>query len=126
MAFDDRVNLVTSVPIRAALLERLGVGGPVMEYARLLEGTRIDVPVGGTRLNPRLDLSKVNLAPLIERAIEDLAKEKVQGILKDILGPGKSEEPKPGPEGKEKKPKSKSAQDDVVEEVLDILKGLIQ
>jgi len=43
VGLDETVDLTVSVPVRAKLLERFGVRGPVVEYARLLEGARVAV-----------------------------------------------------------------------------------
>ena len=66
VGFDDTLDLIVSVPVCQALLERRGVRGPVAEYARLLSGSRVEVPIVGTRLQPKLDLAKVDMKPLVE------------------------------------------------------------
>jgi hypothetical protein len=87
--FDDGLEMTVSVPVRAALLERLGVKGPVAEYARLLEGTRIGIPLVGSRLNRNLETSTVDLRPLVAKAAEALLKKEVGARLGEILrGPG--------------------------------------
>lgn len=88
--FDDTLDLVVSVPLRSELLVRLGVRGPVAEYVRLLAGTRIDLPVIGTRQQPRLDFSRVDTKALVERAL----KESTGDLLRDLLGRPGQEEPK--------------------------------
>ena len=59
------------MPVRTALLRRVGIPGPIADYVRVLEGAAVDIPIVGTRLKPRLDLSKVkaDLDPLIQRRI---------------------------------------------------------
>jgi hypothetical protein len=66
--FDDRLALAVSVPLRAALLRKLGLGEQAEEYARLLEGARLELPLAGTRLAPRLDLAKVDVRALVRKA----------------------------------------------------------
>ena len=85
VGFDDTVDMSVSVPVRAGLLGQLGVTGPVLQYARALEGMRFDIPVIGTRLKPRLDFSKVDPKPLIQKAIKGL----VDVPLKNLLDPDK-------------------------------------
>ncbi|MFB3893169.1 MAG: AsmA family protein [Phycisphaerae bacterium] len=89
--FDDTINLVMSLPVKANLLEGLGVKGPVGDYARVLEGTRIDIPLMGTRTNPMMDLSKVNVQGLVSEAIKKLGAGIIPGIPKlPGLTPGAS------------------------------------
>ena len=85
VGFDDTLDLAVSVPVRTALLEKLKVKGPILEYARLLEGARVDVPVKGSRTAPKLDFADVDIQPLIEWALEKLLKERAPKILEDIL-----------------------------------------
>jgi len=94
--FDDSVDMVVSVPVRAALLKKLGVGGSAAQYAALLEGARIDLPMVGTREKPGLDFAKVDIRPLIEKAAEKMLKKKAGGLLDGLFGPGKSGNPAPG------------------------------
>ncbi len=86
VGFDDTIEMFMSVPVRPALLERFGVRGPVTDYARLLSDARVEIPIGGTRDQPKLDLAKVNIMPLIERAIRDSAGQKAGDLLKDVSG----------------------------------------
>jgi hypothetical protein len=73
--FDDSIDMAVSVPVRAAMFERMGVSGPVREYARMLEGVRVDIPLVGSRLKPQLDMAKVDLKPMVDRAIQKLLSE---------------------------------------------------
>jgi len=88
VGFDDTLDLAVSVPVRVALLERFGVRGPVADYARLLSGLRVEIPLAGTRLAPRLDLGKVDLRPLIQRAVELLLIEQAARTLREVVGAG--------------------------------------
>ena len=87
VGFDETVDLVVSVPVRAELLEKLGVKGPVQEYVRMLGGVRVDIPIVGTRENPRLDLSKVDTQSLLKDVLmkQEPAKQ-IEGILKGLQG----------------------------------------
>ncbi len=86
--FDDTVDLAVSVPIKTKLLTALGVTGPIAQYVRLLEGSRIEIPLVGDRLNPKLNLSKVDVKPLINNAIRNMTE---GGFLEQFLRP-KSED----------------------------------
>jgi hypothetical protein len=85
VGFNGDMDLVCSVPVRAELLEKLKVTGPVLDYARLLEGTRVGIPVAGTREKPKLDFSQVNIQPLVQKALEKLLKEQVEEQLGDEI-----------------------------------------
>jgi hypothetical protein len=85
VGFDDTLDLVVSVPVRESLLKALGVKGPVGEYARRLAGTRVNVPIVGTREKPKLDFAKVDTKKLLE----DVIKQGLFGIG-DLLGEGDS------------------------------------
>lgn len=99
VGFDGTLDLIVAVPISAPLLERLGVRGPVVEYARALTGGKIEVPIAGTRENPRLDLSKVDTKKLLENVVKQGAQEELKGAIQGLLGGGsgnKPDEEKPG------------------------------
>jgi len=98
--------MAVSVPVRAELLQRLGVRGPVLDYARLLSGTRIAIPLTGTRLKPGLDLSKVDLRPLIDRAVKALLTEEAAKRFQELLQGRKKDKEKPDsrPENEKKDP----------------------
>jgi len=87
VGFDDTVEMKVFTPVTAALLNKLGVSGPTTEYARVLKGARIAIPMSGTRKLPKLDLSRVDVKPLIKKAAENLLKEKAGGLLRDRLFP---------------------------------------
>ncbi|MGC9453650.1 MAG: hypothetical protein ACP5HU_02190 [Phycisphaerae bacterium] len=79
VGFDDTLDLAVSVPVRAELLRRLGVPIRFVDYARVLEGVRVEIPVAGTRLRPRLDLAEVDVTDLVNRASQLLLLERLQG-----------------------------------------------
>ncbi len=93
--FDDSVDMVVSVPVRAGLLKKLGVGASAVKYAELLEGARIDLPIVGTRMKPGLDFSKVNIQPLLEKAAKRMLDKEVGGLLDGLIKPGKRAKPEP-------------------------------
>ncbi|MDY7010961.1 MAG: hypothetical protein SVV80_09460 [Planctomycetota bacterium] len=116
VGFDDTLDLAVSVPVSARVLEKFGVRGPVIDYARLLAGARIDIPVIGTRLNPRLDFSKVDIRPLINRAIQALLAEQAGKMLEDVLKDHRK---------KDKDPEDKDNNEDadpLLDSLLDLLK----
>jgi len=104
VGFDDTLDLAVSVPVRAELLQRFGVRGPVLDYARLLSGARVAIPLIGTRLKPGLDFSKVDLRPLIDRAVIALLTEEAARRLRELLQGRKKDKEKPDsrPENEEK------------------------
>ena len=101
VGLDETLDLVVSVPVKAALLERLGVRGPVAEYARHLTGSRVAIPIIGTRERPKLDLTRVDVKSLVERAIKETAGKKAGDLLQGLLG-GKEKAPKQGQQEKKK------------------------
>jgi len=87
VGFDDTVDLVVSVPVGETVLERVGVRTGTAEYARLLAGLRVDVPVVGTRQNPRLDFSQVNVKSLLDQALHKQGEDLLTGGgLIDLIG----------------------------------------
>lgn len=86
VGFDDTVDLAVSIPVRPALLERLGVAGPTAEYARRLQSARVEIPIAGTRLQPRLDLTQVDIKPLIAEAARSVVSETAGDLLEGLLG----------------------------------------
>ena len=85
VGFDDTLDLIVSVPVRMGLLEKLGIKGPLGEYTRLLAGTRVDIPIEGTRQEPKLDFGEVDMQPLIEKAMEEIFKDQARDWLNDVL-----------------------------------------
>jgi hypothetical protein len=63
--------------------------------------TRIDVPVVGARLAPRLRFAGVKIAPLIEEAIRRLALEPIRGVLPGGRPPARPGEPHQPTQGQE-------------------------
>lgn len=96
VGFDDTVDLAVSIPVRQALLGRLGVTGSSAEYARRLEKVRVELPIAGTRLQPKLDLSQVDLKPLIEEAARSAISQGADSLLQNLLG--RQREPKAEPQ----------------------------
>ncbi len=71
VGFDDTLDLYVSIPVQEHLLRRLNVQGPVGEYATRLAGTRIEIPITGSRSNPKLDFSQVKMDALIKDVVAD-------------------------------------------------------
>lgn len=100
VGFDDTVDLVVSIPIGEKVLEKVGVRTDAVDYVGLLAGLRVDVPVVGTRQNPRLDFSQVSAKSLIDEALRK-QREKLlspDGLI-DLIGGlsgKKGSEGKPG------------------------------
>ena len=103
VGFDDTLDLIVRVPIRAGLLQRMGVKGPIARYAKMLEGEYVAVPLRGTRDKPKLDWKRVDIGPLIKKAIESI-----------LLG-------RPRPPAAEPDKPEKSPEERVLEGILDIL-----
>lgn len=98
VGFDSTLDLIVSVPIQAPLLERLGVRGPIVEYARMLAGSRVEIPIAGTRNQPKLDISKVNVDKLLENVVKKGVEDNLKGTVEDLLKGG-------GKDGKNEGPK---------------------
>ncbi len=96
VGFDDTLDLIMSVPVRPAVLERFGVRGPLNEYARLLADARVDIPMVGTRSQPKLDLAKVDMKPLVQRAMRDAVSGQATDLLKGLGGVGQPASPAGG------------------------------
>ena len=91
VGLDETLDLVVSLPVGAGLLERLGVRGPVSEYARKLTGSRVDIPIVGTRLKPKLDFSRVDAEALISGVIQEEAGQKLGDLLRGLQGDDKKD-----------------------------------
>lgn len=85
VGFDSTLELWVSLPIRPALLEKFGAKGAVAEYARILaeEGVRVEVPIAGDRLHPKL--GNVDVQPLVKRAAKALLEKGAKEQLSDLL-----------------------------------------
>jgi hypothetical protein len=75
VGFDDTMKMTISLPITSAMLDKFKVKGPLGDFARVLRGVRIDIPVAGTRTKSDLDLSKVDIRPVVEKAMKALVTE---------------------------------------------------
>ncbi|HEY3245736.1 MAG TPA: hypothetical protein VGM03_20515 [Phycisphaerae bacterium] len=85
VGFDDSLDLAVSLPVGPELLKRLGAHGPAAELAQKLTGTRVTIPIVGTRQEPKLDLSKVNTTELLKGAAGELPTGKaVEGLLNGL------------------------------------------
>lgn len=97
VGLDETLDLIVSIPIREQLLAKLGVRGPTAEYVKMLAGSRIDIPLVGTREQPRLDFGKVDTKKLLQGLIRPGEPEKaVEDLLRGLGGGGKQDDkPKP-------------------------------
>lgn len=86
--FDDSVDMMVSVPLKGELLKKLGVGGEVSKYVEMMDLTRVKIPMMGTRGAPELDMSKVDIKPILKKATEKMLKDKAGGAIGDILDKG--------------------------------------
>lgn len=84
VGFDGTLDLVMSVPIRPALLEKLGVKLGSAEIGKRFAGTRINIPLTGTREHPKLDFSKVDKAALLKGIVPDTPEKAVDTVLKAL------------------------------------------
>jgi hypothetical protein len=82
VGFDDTMTMYVGTPVTSGLLQMAGVKGPTAQYAGVLEGARVDVPLVGTRTTPRLDFSKIDVKPLVEQAVKNLA---VKGVKTAVV-----------------------------------------
>jgi hypothetical protein len=95
VGLDDTLDLSVSVPVRAGLLERMGVRGRAAQYAEKLTGSRVDIPIVGTRQRPVIDLKKVDVESLVQRALKKSAGDSIESTLKGLLQGKKKREDKP-------------------------------
>lgn len=98
VGLDETLDLVVSIPVREQLLAKLGIRGPTAEYVKMLAGTRIDVPLVGTREQPRLDFGKVDTKKLLQGILKPGEPEKVvDDLLRGLGGGGGKQDDKPKP-----------------------------
>ncbi len=88
VGFDDTVDLAVSVPVTAGLLRLRGVRGKGADFARVLSGVRVVIPILGTRLQPRFALGEVDVGPLIRQATQALLAEQAGRLLEGVGRPG--------------------------------------
>lgn len=87
VGFDDSMKMYVGVPVTAGLLQMAGVKGPTAQYASVLQGARVDVPIAGTRTSSRLDFASIKIQPLVDQAIRNLAAQGIQqGIRTAVPG----------------------------------------
>ena len=95
VGLDSTLDLVVSLPVRPALLEKLGVKGIPPQVAQKLEKSRVELPLAGTRSQPRLDYSKIDAKELLKGLISspEAPQKAIADLLKE-LGGQKASEPK--------------------------------
>jgi hypothetical protein len=120
VGFDDSLDLVVSMPIRTGLFKKLGVVGPLQQYAQVLTGddSRIEIPILGTRLAPKM--GDIDIEPIVNKAIKALLKKQGGGLLDDLLG-GQEKPDKTKP-AKEKPDKKRPSALDLLKIVTEIQK----
>ena len=94
VGFDDTLNLVVSIPITPAFFERSQSNSAANQYASALRGLRVDIPIIGTRLNPKLDFAAVNIDALIKKALDKILRQQTGDVLDQIF---KKNSPAPQP-----------------------------
>jgi hypothetical protein len=109
VGFDNTVDLLMGLPITPELLQQLGARGPVAQYASVLKGQRIDVPISGMRGEPKLDFSKVNIEPLVQQAIKNVASQGLQEGIKGAI-PGMSGQQQSPPPQQQPQPPAQGQQ----------------
>lgn len=92
VGLDESLDLVVSIPVSAPLLERLGVSGVALQYVKDLHGARIEAPLVGTRAQPKLDLARVDVEPIVRKLLESQAGGAVEDLLRG-LGGGRKDNP---------------------------------
>lgn len=99
VGFDSTLDLVMSVPVRPALLQRLGVPPATLAMVKKTSGLRVDIPVAGTRESPKLDLSKIDVKKLMaELLLPDSPGDAIGDILRRASGERPADGAKPGAE----------------------------
>ena len=94
VGFDDTLDLVVSIPVTPNLLEKFLSTSKAGIYAPLLQGINVDIPIIGTRLNPKLDFAAVKIDQLIQKAMNILLRQQTGDILDNIF---KKDSPSPTP-----------------------------
>jgi len=92
VGFDGTLDLVMSIPVRPALLTTLGVKLPGTEFVDRLTGMRINIPLSGTRENPKLDFSKVDKAELLKGLVPETPGKAIDSVLKTLQDAGSSKD----------------------------------
>ncbi|MFP4106168.1 MAG: hypothetical protein ACLFVU_08765 [Phycisphaerae bacterium] len=116
ISYDEQLNMTMEFPVTPQLLKQFGVkNARAMEYMSVLQGVSLPIPLHGTVSNPKLDLSKVDVKPLINKAVRNLLLKKGT----DLLGNG-DEKPTAQPTTQ---PKKQSAEEELIEGVFDLLNG---
>jgi hypothetical protein len=119
VGFDDTVDLSVSIPVRAAILERVGVKGPILDYARLLEGMRVDLPIKGTRFKPDIGFPRDVIQRLVQRAVELLLKEEARKQLEGLIKSPPEQPRKPPAE-----PPPTKSEEMLLDAIFDILEKI--
>jgi hypothetical protein len=93
VGFDESLDLVVSIPIRASLLERLGVRGAALGLAQKLAHSRVEVPIVGTREQPKLELARVDVEALLKGLLPESPEDVIGELLRQLGEPKKDKPP---------------------------------
>ena len=85
VGFDDKLKLMVSLPISEPLLQRLGVRTGLGGNTSLLSNLWVEVPLIGTRLQPKLNFAGVKVEPIIKALTEATIKEQTGRLLDSVL-----------------------------------------
>lgn len=90
VGFDDTLDLWVSVPVHAGVLRAFKIKNSVLDVANLLQemGVRIEIPIRGTRLSPKLDFDRQRIDKLVAEALKTLAEKQVQDALFNLIQQG--------------------------------------
>ncbi len=90
VGFDDTLDLWVSVPVHAGVLRAFKIKNSVLDVANLLQemGVRIEIPIRGTRLSPKLDFDRQRIDKLVAEAMKKLAEKQVQDALFNLIQQG--------------------------------------
>ncbi len=108
VGLDESLDLTVSLPLNEGLLRKAGAKGPVVDMARQFVGERVEVPLVGTRTQPKLDWSKIDLAKILKNVSPEklipTSPDKVEDFLKGFSKPQPKPAANPPPKEQPKKP----------------------
>lgn len=90
VGFDDTLDLWVSVPVHAGVLRAFKISDSVADVANLLQqmGVRIEIPIRGTRLSPKLEFDRQRIDKLVAEAMKKLAEKQIQDALFRLIQQG--------------------------------------
>ncbi|TWT42214.1 hypothetical protein RAS1_33440 [Phycisphaerae bacterium RAS1] len=84
VGLDETLDLVVSLPAGVGLLKKLGVKGDLSGYVEKLKGTRVELPLVGTRTKPKFDFGRVDVKKLMQGVLEKGAESLIEDVLGDL------------------------------------------